>query len=137
MGDSWDSSFGLPLMSKQEQTDYVARMINNHKKFNGSISEFFEYVTDQGAILKTDITINPFSQANGAKKLRGKTVGEIYDEQVSGPQAVPKKIKRVGSSETYYENESALNGGEFPGTHLRAFDSHAPSCRPASFGNEF
>lgn len=137
MGDSWDSSFGIPLMSKQEQSDYVARMINNHKKFNGAVTQFFDYVTDQKAVLKTDVSIDPFSPANGANKLRGKTVGEIYDEQVAGPQAVPMKIKSVGPMETIYENENPMNGGDFPGTHLKAFDSHAAMCKQATFGNEF
>jgi hypothetical protein len=137
MGDSWDANFGMPLMSKKEQGDYFARMMDNHKKYDKSVGEFFEYVTDQKAVLKTDTTIDPFKPSTKSNTLKNKAVSEIYNEQVAGPQAVPKKIKRVTDNETYYDDETAMNGGKITGSNLFGMDEYSHQFETATFGNGF
>lgn len=140
VGDTWDASFGMPLMSQKEQADYFAKMMNNFSKYKEAVGEFYEYVTDQKAVLKTDTTIDPFQPSKTPEKyksLKGKTVGEIYDEQVSGPHAKSKEIRKVTKTETFYEDESDMNGGIIPGTKLFGFDGSSSNKMPASFGNGF
>lgn len=135
--DKWDSSFGIPLMSQQEQSDYFVKMMDNHKKFDNSIGEFYEYVTDQSTILKTDITIDPFKMPTRSNGLKGKAIADIYDEEVKGPEAKPKKIKYQNGDITIYDNESSNNGGKIPGTNLFGFTSYKEQPQSAMFGNGF
>lgn len=136
--DTWDASFGLPLMSKDEKNKYFSKMQKNHKEYGKSMSEFTKYQTDNSTLIKTDITIDPFKPEHKSATLKGKTIKEIYDEQVAGPKAVPKKIKKKTPSKTIYENESEMNGGEISGTDgLHGFDGVTGSHKSASFGNEF
>ena len=137
MGDTWDASFGLPLMSQKEQGDYFARMMDNYKKYDKAVGEFYEYQTDQKAILKTDTTIDPFKPSTRSACLNGKAVADIYDEQVAGPQAIPKEIRKVTASETFYADESAMNGGRIRGSDLFGINGHGDNFESAAFGNGF
>lgn len=136
-GDTWDSSFGLPLMSQRERSDYFVKMMDNHKKFDTSMGEFYDYLTDQSTVIKTDVTIDPFKPSVRSGNLKGKAVSDIYDEQVAGPQAKPKKIKFKNEMGTIYADESEMNGGKISGTNLFGFNGYIEQCKPASFGNEF
>jgi hypothetical protein len=136
-GDTWDSSFGLPLMSQRERADYFVKMMDNHKKFDTSMGEFYDYLTDQSTVIKTDTTIDPFKPSIRSGNLKGKAVSDIYDEQVAGPQAKPKKIKFKNEMGTTYMDESEMNGGKISGTNLFGFNGYIEQCKPASFGNEF
>lgn len=136
--ETWDESFGLPLMSKEEKKKFFNKMQQNHKKYEKSISEFAKHQTDRSTIIKTDTTIDPFKPDHRSKKLKGQTIKEIYDAQVAGPKAKPKKIKKRTSTTVVYENESELNGGLLAGTkELHGYDGINNSHKSADFGNEF
>lgn len=135
--DKWDSSFGLLLMSQQEQADYFVKMMDNHKKYDKSMGEFYEYLTDQSTIIKTDTTIDPFKPSTRSEKLKGKAVSDIYNEQVAGPEAKPLKIKSKCDGLTTYVGDSEMTGGKIYGTNLFGFDGYTDQCRSATFGNEF
>lgn len=134
---TWDSSFGLPLMSQMEKSDYFAKMMDNHKKYDKSMGEFYEYLTDQSTVIKTDTTIDPFKPSVRSSNLKGKAISDIYDEQVAGPQAKPKKIKFKNEMGTTYVDESDMNGGKISGTNLFGFTGYADNNKSAMFGNEF
>ena len=135
--DPWDASFGMPLMSQNEQADYFFKMMENHKKYDQAIGEFYEYQTDNNTIIKTDTTIDPFAPSTKSTGLKNKPVSEIYNEQVAGPKAVPKKIKERNCMGIIYEDESSLNGGRILGTNLVGFDRFTDHLKSAGFGNEF
>lgn len=132
----WDASFGLPLMSKEEKHKYIKQMHKNHRKYQKSFGKFTQYQTDNNTLIQTDTTINPFKEAKGSKSLKGNTVREIYDKQVAGPIAKPKKIKSKSDNKTFYEDEMEMNGGKIKGTNMCGFDN-SNEFRSAAFGNEF
>jgi len=136
--DTWDSSFGLPLMSADEKRDYFNRMQQNHKKLEKSLGEFTEYLTDRSTVIKTDTSIDPFKPCHHSPSLQDQTIKDIYDSQVSTYKAKPKKILKATKSETVYQHESELNGGKINGTKgLHGFDGIGDTFKAASFGNEF
>lgn len=137
----WDSSFGLPLMEKKEQAAYFAAMMNNYSKFTDTLDRFGQYVTDQSTIIKTETTIDPFKPSTKSCQLDKKTVQEIYDKQVQGPQIVQKKIKSRTLDGIIYDNESELNGGKMSGTDVVGASgigkNFGDTWESASFGNGF
>ena len=133
----WDANFGLPLMTHNEKQKYVAKMQKNYKDYEKSLGKFVKYQTDDSTIIKTDASINPFSADQIDKIFKGKTIKEIYDDQVAGPKAKPKQIKYQTSTSLVYENESELNGGQLQGTNLCAFDSDTTGFKSANLKNEF
>ena len=133
----WDSSFGLPLMDKKEQAAFFAKMMDNYGKYTDTLDKFGQYVTDQSTIIKTETTIDPFKPTVRSAQLAGKTVQEIYDEQVRGPQAIPKKIKARTDHGIVYQNESELNGGKMRGTDLVGVNQLGDTWESAAFGNGF
>lgn len=136
--DTWDSSFGLPLMSAAEKRDYFYKMQENHKKLEKSMGEFTDYQMDRSTVIKTDTSIDPFKPSHHRSSLQDQTIKDIYDSKVSTYKAKPKKILKKTKSETVYQHESELNGGNINGTKgLHGFDGIGDSFKAASFGNEF
>lgn len=135
--ETWDASFGLPLMSKEEKKNYFARMQKNHKKYEKSMGEFGQYQMDRSTVIQTDTTINPFKPDHRSDTLKGRRIKDIYDEQVSGPKAKPKKVLKKNKNMTVYENESEMNGGIIEGTNMYGFDGICDDYKTAAFGNEF
>lgn len=135
--DSWDSSFGMPLMTDAAKQKFASKMHQNHKLYQKSLGQFNKYQLDNSTLIKTDVTIDPFKPEKNSKNLKGKTIGQIYDEQVAGPKAIPKKIKTRTPTSIIYENESEMNGGLLKGTNLCGFDGISGSYKTAAFGNEF
>ncbi|XWV24829.1 hypothetical protein QJ856_gp0954 [Tupanvirus deep ocean] len=133
----WDASFGLPLMTKEDKKKFITKMQKNHKDFQKSLGQFTQYQMDDSTIIKNDTTIDPFKSDHRSKSLKGRTVKEIYDEQVAGPKAKPKRIKAQTSTTTIYEDETEINGGKIKGTNLHAFDGINDGFKTAAFGNEF
>ncbi len=112
-------------------------MQNNHKDFQRSLGQFTQYQMDNRTLLKTDTTIDPFKPEKQSKSLKGRTVKEIYDQQVAGPKAKPKKIKSRTGTSIIYEDEAEMNGGTIKGTNLCGFDGINDGFKTAAFGNEF
>jgi hypothetical protein len=138
--DSWDSNFGLPLMNTGEKNKYFTQMKKNHDKLVKSLSEFTDYQMDSSTIIKTDTTINqfdPFNPNKPSKKLKGKKVSEIYDEQVEGPKFKSKKIIKKTPAQIFYDKESELNGGELTGSSLHGYNGVGDEHQGADFGNGF
>ena len=133
----WDASFGLPLMNKEDKKKFVSKMQKNHKDFQKSLGQFTQYQTDNRTLIKTDITIDPFKPQHQSKSLKGRTVKDIYDQQVAGPKAKPKRIKSRTATTVIYENEAEMNGGKIKGTNLCGFDGTNDGFKSAEFGNEF
>ncbi|XWV26076.1 hypothetical protein QJ857_gp1004 [Tupanvirus soda lake] len=133
----WDASFGLPLMTKEDKKKFISKMQKNHKDFQKSLGQFTQYQMDDSTIIKNDTTIDPFKPDHRSKSLKGRTVKEIYDEQVAGPKAKPKRIKTQTATTTIYEDETEINGGKIKGTNLHAFDGINDGFKTAAFGNEF
>jgi len=135
--DTWDASFGLPLMSKTEKKDFFDRMQKNWKKYESAISDFSKYQTDRSTVIETETTIDPFKPDHRSNQLKGRAIKDVYDEQVAGYKAKPKAIKKKTASQVIYDNESELNGGNIPGTDLFGFDGVNDAYKTAAFGNEF
>lgn len=135
--DTWDSSFGLPLMNPDEKKRFFEKMQQNHKKFGQSMDEFTAYKTDRSTIIKTETTIDPFKPDHRSEFLQGKPISDIYDSQVSTIKAKPKNVKKKTSNQIIYEEESELNGGHINGTSLYGFDGVVDDYKTAAFGNEF
>jgi hypothetical protein len=135
--DTWDASFGLPLMSKEEKNEYFNKMQQNFKTYSNAVDDFGKYQMDRSTVIETDVTINPFKPDHRSHQLKGKPIKEIYDEQVAGPKAKPKKIKSITNTGITYDDESELNGGKLMGGNLIGFDGVTGSHKSASFGNEF
>ena len=132
----WDATFGLPLMSKEEKKKFASKLQNDHRDYTNSLSKFAKYQTDDSTLIKTDITINPFKESN-SKCLSGKAIKDIYDEQVAGPKAIPKRIQGKTATSIIYEDEMEMNGGQIKGTNLYGFDGTNDGYKLANFGNEF
>lgn len=134
---TWDASFGTKLISDQEKKKFFNKIHENHQNYQKSLGQFTQYQTDDSTLIKTDITIDPFKPEHRSNTLKGKTVKEIYDEQVAGPNVIPKKIKNVSSSSIVYENENVMNGGRIKGTNLHGYDSIHDGYKTAAFGDDF
>lgn len=134
---SWYNNFGSPLIGADEKKKFYAKMQKNYKNYEKAMGEFTKYQTDNSTIIKTDVTIDPFKPENRNNKLKGKAIKDIYDEQVAGPKAKPKKIKHQTDTNVIYDNESELNGGLISGSNLCAFDNISDDYKAAAFGNEF
>lgn len=132
----WDSSFGVPLMDKEEKKIFYKKIQDDHQDYQKSLGQFAKYQTDNSTLIKTDVTIDPFKPEKKSDCLKGRSVKEIYDEQVAGPKAIPKKIRSTTCSEIIYEDELEMNGGKIKGTNLFGFDS-SDGYKTATFGNEF
>jgi hypothetical protein len=133
----WDTNFGLPLMNKDEKKKFISKMQKNHQDYQKSLGKFSQYQMDNDTVIKTDTTINPFKSDERGNSLKGRTVKEIYDQQVRAPKAKSKKIKQRSDSEIEYENEVEMNGGKIKGTDMCGFDSTLNDFHSAAFGNEF
>ena len=133
----WDASFGLSLVNKDEKQIFTDKIKKNHKEYDESLGQFIQYQMDNSSLIKTDITIDPFKPEHKSNRLKGQTIKEIYDQQVAGPKAKPKRIKAKTSNNIIYEDESELNGGTLNGTNLCAFDNTNDIYKMAEFGNEF
>jgi hypothetical protein len=134
--DLWDAQFGLPLVDEKSKRKSINKIKHEHDKYGKSLGKFNSYQMDKNTIIKTDTTIDPFKSEN-RHLLQGKSIGDIYDKQVSGPKAPPKKILRRSSSSVIYENESDMNGGVLNGTTLHGYDGSAGGFQSANFENEF
>lgn len=136
-GDQWDSNFGVPLYTKDEQKIFVEKMQRNMENYARSLGDMVQYQTDKNIIIKTDTTIDPFKPPlTQRNSFQGRTIKEIYDEQVAGPRAIPKRIKQKTPTTIIYENESEMNGGAISG-NLYGFDGIKDEFKCASFGDEF
>lgn len=98
----WDANFGLPLMTSEEKQKYVTKIQKNYKEYEKSLGKFVKYQTDDNTVTKPD-TINPFDP-NQANIFKDKTIKEIYDKQVEGPRAKPKKVKYTTPYSIEYED---------------------------------
>jgi hypothetical protein len=134
---SWDTNFGLPLMSKEEKKKFVSKMQKNHKDYQKSLGKFVKYQTDDNTVIKTDITIDPFKPEKSKESFKGKLIRDIYDEQVVGPKAKNKKIKFRTPESIVYEHETEMNGGKIKGTNLCGFDGIKNDFKSAAFDSEF
>ena len=132
----WNSNFGEPLVSQEEKKLHTSKMEKDHQDYIKSLGKFVKYKTDNGTVIRTDITIDPFKQKD-IKSLNGKTIKDIYDEQVAGPSFVKKKIRGKTKSTIVYDDESEMNGGQLKGTNLYGFDGAPENYKMAKFGNEF
>lgn len=140
--DTWDASFGMPLMSAEEKKKYFTQMQKNFGQYTNAINQFTEYQMDQSTIIKTDNTIDPFKPSPQSSSLKGKKISEIYDQQVEGPKFKSKKILKKTNNQTIYANESELNGGHLKGTYLKGnpefgYNKLGDKYKGADFGNEF
>lgn len=137
VNEQWDANFGVPLYTKDEQKKFVHKMQRNMENYARSLGDMVQYQTDKNTIIKTDITIDPFASPITQKNnFQGRTIKEIYDEQVAGPRVVPKRIKKKTPTTIIYENESDMNGGMID-TNLYGFDGIKDEYKSASFGDEF
>lgn len=136
---TWDDSFGMPLMRKKDSQRYFSQLQKENERYGRSLGKFNKYQTDRSTIIQTDVTIDPFKPSENSSKLSGKTIREIYDKQVEGPKAVPKKIKKQTVRGTIYEDEEENNGGIIRGTkNLVGYgDLDRNVQKSASFGNAF
>ena len=135
--DSWDASFGLPLVSKNQGKVHFDKMQKSNRKYEQSMSEFSEYQTDRSSIVEPEFKIDPFKPSQKSRALAGQKIKDIYDMQVACPKATPKKIKKVTRNMITYEDDSVNNGGLIPGSNLHGFDGQSNVFGSASFGNEF
>ena len=136
----WDAGFGLPLMSKQEKTKFAEKIRQEHDDYTKSLGKFTKYKTDNSTIIKTDVTIDPFKppKPNRYNPQQGRSIKDIYDEQVAGPKAIQKKIIGKTSSGPIYENEDEMNGGQIKGSKtLFGYDCANDKFKNAVFGDEF
>lgn len=132
----WDSNFGVPLIDKKNKERMVKKINREHRRYGKSLGNFIKYKTDDSTIIKTDITIDPFK--NNASEYNGKSIREIYDRQVAGPKAKPKRILKRTPNRIIYEDESEMNGGLIKGTtNLRGFECGINNYKDAAFDDEF
>lgn len=139
---AWDDSFGLPLMNKEDKNKFVEKIHRDNSNYQKSMSQFSKYQTDNSTLIKTDVTIDPFKVESNSKSsdnstLRGKSIKDIYDQQVAGPKAKPKKIQSTTDSFIIYNNEDENNGGKIKGTDLYGYDGVSDDFKMAAFGNDF
>uniref|UniRef100_A0A6C0CAV5 Uncharacterized protein n=1 Tax=viral metagenome TaxID=1070528 RepID=A0A6C0CAV5_9ZZZZ len=135
--DTWDTSFGQPLITKKESRCHFDKMQKSNRKYEKSMSEFTEYQVDRSSIVEPEFKIDPFKPSTKSGNLKNQKIKDIYDMQVAAPKAAPKRIKKVTSDLITYENDSENNGGLIQGTNLHGFDSHSSIFGDAAFGNEF
>lgn len=133
---TWDSTFGLPLMTQNEKQKHIDKIHKNYKDYEKSLGKFVKYQTDDSMLINVNTNINPFDP-NKADTIKGKTIKKIYDSYVEGPKAKPKQIKYQSDTSLIYKDESELNGGKLLGTKLSAFDKDGNDFKSANFSNEF
>lgn len=131
--NTWDSTFGLPLMDSSNKTRLINKLRKNHDNYQKSIGQIAEYQTDRSTVIQTDVTIDPFK----SNSYDGLTVKEIYDKQTEGPRAVPKKISSTIDNLTIYSSESELNGGKLQKSNLGCFNDNQGSYQSAFFSDGF
>lgn len=127
----WDSAFGAPLMSAAEKKKFTDSIKKDHKQYERSLGKFSQYLMDKSTV------IEPFKPNTKSSKLKGRPIQDIYNEQVAGPKAKPKQIKRKTDTMIVYDDETEMNGGSLGGTDVNAFDENFASHKLAAFGNEF
>ena len=76
----WFSTFGKPLITPDDKDYYAKKIKKSYHNYQKSISDFTQHLTDDNTIIKTDTTIDLFKPDN--KKYQGKSIKEIYDQQV-------------------------------------------------------
>ena len=133
--DQWDSTFGVPLADKNMTTKFRKQLESEHNDYTKSLGSFAKYQTDDSTLIKTDTTIDIFDSRN-KDKLKGKTIAEIYDQQVAGPKIISKKPIGIVDGITAYENENPMNGKSVLGSGLSSYNS-GNNMVNASFGNDF
>ncbi len=134
--DSWDARFGIPLMDDKTKNKYAKKMIQENKQYGKSFGKFQQHQLDKNAIIKTDITIDPFKPEN-RQKYKGLAVKDIYDKQIAGPKPIPKKILGQTKTFTIYQDESEMNGGNITGANLSGYDNISSRFKSADLKNEF
>lgn len=102
-----------------------------NKEYQKSLIKYKKF-QDNDKLLKCSPKIDLKSS-----KLLGKSIGEIYDDLVTGPEAKPKKIVKQKGSFIVYDDESENNGGYIKGTNIRAFDDKFLEKKTCKFTNEF
>jgi hypothetical protein len=139
INESWDSNFGVPLITKEEGRQHFVKIQKSNRKYEQSMSDFSEYQIDKDAIVEPEIKINPFKPTETSDLFTGQKIKDIYDAQVANPKAKPKKIKKVTPELITYENESVNNGGILCGSkNLRGTDyQKINTFGNAAFGNAF
>ena len=134
--DSWDARFGIPLMDDKTKNKYAKKMIQENKQYGKSFGKFQQHQLDKNAIIKTDITIDPFKPEN-REAYKGLAVKDIYNKQIAGPKAIPKKILGQAKTFTIYQDESEMNGGNITGANLSGYDNISSRFKSADLKNEF
>lgn len=135
--DAWDANFGLLLVSKKAKNASIVKIQKGYREYGNALGKFSKYQTDDSKLVEKNTPIDPFKLNHKSKSLKGRTIKEIYDKQVEGIKAKPKKIKKQTGTSIVYENESEINGGIIKGTKLQGFDGVNNGYKSAAFGNEF
>lgn len=130
--NNWDTNFDNQIIDKDEMSKYFEKIKKDNTKIIKAISDFKEYQDDRSNVIENDVS-DPFKQEH---RSQGRAIKDIYDEQVSNPKPVPKKIKTKTKNEIIYDNEDVMNGGKIKGTALSGYNLE--NCyKDAKFHNDF
>ena len=135
--DTWDSSFGIPLMDPEEKRMFAQRMQANMNKYTHAVDKFAEFRDNRDNVEKAQTTLDPFVTDHRSSSLIGKTIKEIYDEQTAGPRPKPKEVLDRTRTNTYYKDENSMNGAYLEGTRLTGFDGLGDMWQTSQFSNGF
>ncbi len=130
--NNWDTNFDNQIIDKNEMSKYFEKIKKDNKKIIKAISDFKEYQDDRSNVIEKDAP-DPFKHVHHSQ---GRAIKDIYDEQVSNPKPVPKKIKTKTKNEIIYDNEDVMNGGKIKGTSLSGYNLDN-SYKDAKFHNDF
>jgi len=133
--DTWDYSFGLPLMSCYAKQKYTDNMNKNHQKYLNSMSEYTEHQTDKSIILQKDIEISKFNRNNDNSNI-GKKIKDIFDEQTANINVPTKNIINQTDNLITYDNESSMNAGNLLGASFSGFE-HGCNFKNVTDDNDF
>lgn len=93
--DTWDKNFVGPLVSDNERKRFTGKLHRNWKKYQQSLSDFWEHQIDGDVRIKSDITIDPYKHDTNPEELYGKTIGTIYDEKIGYYNNNLDKLKKM------------------------------------------
>lgn len=133
----WDSAFGVPLIKNSDKKMFAKKMQKKYRNYEKSLGDFAAYQLDNDSMIKGEFAIDPFDTTDKFTKLTGRSVKDVYDEQVAGPKFKKKTVKYVTDSCVYYEDEDELTGGPLKGTNLSAYNNDGNTYGQAQFNDEF
>lgn len=129
--------FDKPLVRKTTQKKFNREIDRQHRDYQRARGKFGRYMTDENAIISRDRNLD-FNDPKTFDKLRNKSVGEVYDQQIAPIQGPELKVAgKTSRGDVAYHDDREINTGIIPNTTVKCYDADNNHYAAADFGNDF